>query len=66
MKINRSKYDIAFAEAQITVTELGRLSGISPMTISRIINGVQSPRHATVGKIAHALGVKVEDLIEEV
>jgi transcriptional regulator with XRE-family HTH domain len=37
---------------------------ISPMTVSRIINGLTEPKPATLGKIASGLGVDVGELLK--
>ena len=48
----------------MTLKELSCKSGIRQETIPRIKNSVQNPTPATVGKIAKALNVPVESLIE--
>lgn len=65
MKIDKKKLDLAMAENCYSAEELSNLTGISTVTIARIKNGSQRPRPATIGKIAKALNVKVEYLIED-
>jgi len=65
MKIDKKKLDLAMAENCYSAEELSNLTGISTVTIARIKNGSQRPRPATIGKIAKALGIKVQDLIED-
>ena len=48
----------------LTQAELGRLSRVSRVTIARIELGIQEPRFATIHRIARALNVRPEDLIE--
>ena len=48
-----------------TYTDLSKESGVSRTSIHRIINKLLIPRNSTVGKLAKALGVKVEDLLED-
>jgi transcriptional regulator with XRE-family HTH domain len=48
----------------LTQAELGRLSRVSRVTIARIELGIQEPRFTTINRIARALNVKPEDLIE--
>ncbi len=64
MKIAKSNFELAMANACITAEELSKITGISSITITRIKNGIQNARPATVGKIAKALNVKAEELIE--
>lgn len=64
MKIAKSNFELAMANACITAEELSKITGISSITITRIKNGIQDARPATVGKIARALNVDVRELIE--
>lgn len=64
LKIDKNKFDLAMARNCFTSEKLSNLTGISKVTIIRVKNGSQNPRPMTVGKIAKALNVKVEDLIE--
>jgi transcriptional regulator with XRE-family HTH domain len=64
MKISKSKLELVMAEMKFTVSDLANITGISVTGISKIKNGQQNPRPATVGRIAKALGVSVEALIE--
>lgn len=64
MKIAKFNLELAMANACVTAEELSKITGISSITIARIKNGVQEARPSTVGKIAKALNVKVEELIE--
>ena len=48
----------------VTQVELAERSGISRANISRLENGLQRPRISTVRKLAAALGVEPDELIE--
>ncbi len=48
----------------VTQAELAERTGIAEATISRIENGMQRPRISTVRKLAGALGVAPEELID--
>ncbi|MBO5409469.1 MAG: helix-turn-helix transcriptional regulator [Clostridia bacterium] len=63
MKIDNQKFEIAIANACMTFSDLSKKSGISLFTISRMQGDVKI-RPETIGKIAKALNVKVEELIE--
>jgi len=44
----------------LTLEAIGYLAGVNAATVSRIENGVVSPKPETVVRIARALGVSVE------
>ncbi len=48
----------------VTQAELATRTGIAEATLSRIENGLQQPRISTVRKIADALGVAPEKLVD--
>lgn len=64
MKINRTKLEVEMAKQGVTVLKLASITGLSVTGISKIKNGLQNARPATIGKIAKALNVPVENLIE--
>ena len=64
MKIDNRKLELAMASVCCTAENLSSMTGIAQGTIARIKKGSQNPRPSTVGKIAKALNVKVEDLID--
>ena len=49
----------------ISLRTLAEKAGISFTTIHRIERGDETPRFATLEKLAEALGVSVRDLIEK-
>jgi len=53
------------AERQITLRDLEEMSGVSKETISGIERGSRSPQPLTLGKLARALGVDIDDLLSE-
>lgn len=63
MKINSTKLDVAMANACITTNELSKKTNLNYSTLTRIKSGSHA-NPATVGKIAKALNVRVEELIE--
>jgi len=65
LKINKNKLEVLMAAQCITAENLSKLTGVSQVTIARMKRGVQNARPATVGKIAKALNVPVENLIED-
>lgn len=64
MNIRKNSLDLAMARECCTAEQLAKLTGVSQVTLARIKRGAQQPRPATIGKIAKALNVRVEDLIE--
>lgn len=48
----------------VTQAELAQRTGIMEATISRIENGTQRPRISTIRKLAAALGVSTDELVE--
>lgn len=65
MKVNVNTLNLALARSCMTKKELANKSGVDIVTISRIISKTQKPRPKTIGKIAKALDVPVEILIDE-
>ncbi|WKY47850.1 helix-turn-helix transcriptional regulator [Eubacteriaceae bacterium ES3] len=64
MKINKSSLDIAMANKKINFRGLSELSNVSTSTLSYINNGKHC-RPEIAGKIAKALDMSVENLIEK-
>lgn len=61
MKINRRAFDIALAEKCLTATDLRK--DVSSVSLLKIKKG-EDVSTAVVGKIAKALGVAVQNIIE--
>lgn len=51
--------------AEMTQEELGQLAGVEPATLSRYENGRLAPRFATLSRLAGALKVRPEVLVQE-
>lgn len=63
MILSKEKVLVAMSNKVMTITQLHHASGVGKNTISRILNNHTKTRPTTAGKLAKALGVKVEDLI---
>jgi transcriptional regulator with XRE-family HTH domain len=48
----------------LTQAELAALAGTTEATVNRLENGLQQPRISTVRKLAEALGVEADELID--
>lgn len=64
MNIDKNKLDLVMAKNCYSAEKLAAITGVSQVTIARLKRGVQNPRPQTIGKLAKALNVKVEELIE--
>lgn len=64
MKINGKKFDILIAKRHLSFRDVAKKSNVSTTTLQNLRNGDElMPK--TVGKIADALQVEIEELIEE-
>lgn len=64
MKINKQKLQIAMANACMNMDDLAAMAEISRVSITKYLSGLRNPKPKTVGKIAKALDVPVESLID--
>lgn len=64
MKIDANSININMARSCLSLSELSEISGLKISTIQGALKRC-SARPATVGKIARALGVDVENIIEK-
>lgn len=64
MKINRKKLEIAMAGACLNAKDLAIAAELPRPTLNNVITG-RNVRPATIGKIAKALNVTVEQILEE-
>lgn len=62
MVMDATKLKVAIAEREITIRELADKANLPSTTVSRIIRG-SSPSLRTLGKLAKALNVPVEDMV---
>lgn len=63
LKVDTTKMVLARAEAVMTVRELSKVSKVAASTINRIERGHIDPNPVTIGRIAKALNVSVNELI---
>jgi len=64
MELSPEKMRSARHRRFMTQAELADKAGMTESTINRLEQGVQAPRISTVRKLAKALDVKPEELIE--
>lgn len=64
MKANKYKLEIAMANRCLNTGDLVNLTKMPRPTVNNVITG-RSVRPATIGKIARALEIAVEDLVEK-
>ncbi len=64
MFINKEKIEVYLAKQCMSYNDLSKASGISRITIQKMIYNKVNARPVTIGKIAKALQVPVTDIIE--
>lgn len=64
MRINRVTLIAAMAAREIGVSDLAKAAGVSRGTVTAIRTG-KACSGATAAKLAHALGMSIDDLKEE-
>lgn len=64
MKANRRKVELIMAIACLNTSILAKLTGMPRMTVYNVISG-RGVTTVSMGKVAKALGVSVEDILEE-
>lgn len=65
MRLDERKTLIQIAEKKESITSLCEMTGLSRSAITKAIYGKGTPRPATLGKIAEALGVDLERIIAD-
>ena len=65
MKLDNEKLEIAMAEQGVIYKDLCERAGLSDVGLRKIRTGERNPKPATIGKIAKALGVPVQNIIGE-
>lgn len=65
MVIDNEKLRLALADNQMMLKDLCEKANISETAFRSIRKGESTPRPATIGRIAKALGVGVRDIIQE-
>ena len=64
LKIDGRKLDMIMAAQCLTAEKLSMVTGVSQVSIARFRKGTQKPRPATIGRIAKALNVEIQEIIE--
>ena len=64
MKLDKVKFERVLAEKQVNLKEVCESAGIGVSTLQKVRKG-NTPRPATIGRIAKALNVDVQDIIQE-
>ena len=64
MKINKEKIDLIIANKGMLLKDVASASGLSELAFRNIRQGKVKPRLITIGRIATALDVNVEDIIK--
>lgn len=63
MRLNRMKIQLLMAKLEVNQATIAAKAGISRQTISAVMNG-RNCRPELLGKIARALGVEPEEIID--
>lgn len=64
MKVNKKKLQLAMANACLNMDDLAEVAGVSRVSLTQYISGNTEPRTKTIGKIAKALNVPVESIVD--
>nr|DAQ58772.1 MAG TPA: Regulatory protein [Caudoviricetes sp.] len=65
MELNVKKLQLIMARKEVGVRELATKASISAAAVSKCVRGITKPSIKSLGKIANALGVDVEEIIED-
>lgn len=65
LKLDRRKLDLILAEKCYNLVDLTKKAGVSSALITKVVSGNYTLTTKTLGKIAKALEVKPQDLIQE-
>lgn len=65
MKLNSTKLQNIMAKKELGVCELAKKAGVSTASVSKYTRGLVEPSIKSMGKIANALDVNVEEIIED-
>ena len=63
MKIDTEKLNIAVANSGMMLKDVASASGLSDVALRNIRTGKSEPKLRTIGRIANALGVGVQEII---
>ena len=64
MKLDNDKILILIAEKGMYIKDLCKIAGLDESAFKAMRDGKRTPRPATIGRIAKALGVDVKDIIQ--
>lgn len=64
MKANRKKLENAMAQSCMNTKDLQKAADIPRPTLNNVISG-RNVRPGTIGRVARALGVSVETILED-
>lgn len=64
MKLSKDKVDIILINRKMTQHDLAELMDATDSTVSRFLKNCESARKKTIGRIADALQVEVEEITE--
>lgn len=64
MKLDYKKLRLLMAKKEMNVGDLAKASGLTGCSISSFFSGRRNPSTKSLGKLAHGLGVEVEELLE--
>lgn len=65
MKLDTNKFEKVLADKGLMLKDLCDKAELAEVTLRNIRQGKRTPRPATLGRIAKALGVDVQDIIQE-
>lgn len=63
MDLNLKKLKVAQAKACLSVSDLADLTGLGRTTVSKTLNGKVKSNPKTIGLIAKALNIDIEEII---
>ena len=64
MKVNKKKLQLAMANACLNMDDLATMANVSRISIAKYLSGLRNPKPKTIGKIAKALNVPVESIVD--
>lgn len=65
MKLNSSKLKKIMANKELSVCELAKKASVSTASVSKYTRGLEEPSIKSIGKIANALNIDLEEIIED-
>lgn len=65
LKLDKKKVSIIMAKKQLSIKEIADKMGVTLQCVVRLTQNENGLLPVTVGRLAEALGVEVEDIIED-